>query len=324
MISITYAGIETMQIIITGGAGFLGQRLCDALLESALKFDEILLIDAVLPVNPRNDPRVVCRQVDLTQNVAGLISTRTGIVFHLAAIVSSHAERDFDLGWRVNLDVTRSLLEACRHARSGIRFIFSSSLAVYGGKLPSVVNEQTAVTPASSYGAQKAISELMVNDYARKKFIDGMVLRLPTVCIRPGRPNQAASSFVSSIIREPLNGEQAICPVPSDLTLWLSSPATIIHNFLHAATRSIHEGDEGTINLPGISVSVNEMLDALRRKSDERTLEKIVFRSDPAIIRIVNSWPGVLDNTRALMAGFKVDNNFDDFIDQYINDRNIR
>lgn len=310
-----------MQIIITGGGGFLGQRLAKALVNSTTPFDELLLVDLALPANPSQDARVRCQQVDLTKTgvAKALVTSQTGIVFHLAAIVSSHAENDFDLGWQVNLDVTRQLLEACRHTRPGIRFVFTSSVAVFGGSLPTVVHDTTAVTPRSSYGTQKAMGELLVNDYSRKGFVDGIVVRLPTICIRPGRPNQAASSFVSSIIREPLNGEQAICPVSPNLTLWLSSPATVIHNLLHAATLDASAfGDWRTVNLPGISVTVQQMLDSLERMTSPATLEKVRLEPNEAINRIVSSWPGAIDNTRALQLGFQVDSHFDQFISQYM------
>ncbi len=309
-----------MQIIITGGAGFIGQRLASALLKSELQFDELLLADITLPSLFTKDGRLVCRQVDLSEPGAAqsLITNKTGILFHLAAVVSSQAEKEFDLGWRVNLDITRHLLEACRHQKTGIRFVFASSLAVYGGKLPSVVDEFTAATPQSSYGTQKAIGELLVNDYSRKKFVDGRVLRLPTICIRPGRPNQAASSFVSSIIREPLKGESAICPVSTQLGLWLSSPDTVIQNIIHAA--QLDENVFGywrTVNLPGIAVTVRQMLDSLERLTGKETLARVRFETDPAINRIVSSWPSSIDNAHALQMGFKVDTNFDEFIHQF-------
>ncbi|MDQ3843679.1 MAG: SDR family oxidoreductase [Bacteroidota bacterium] len=313
-----------MQIIITGGAGFLGQRLAKALLESKLAFEELILADIILPSNPSKDDRVVCQQVDLSQENAAknLVTSKTGIVFHLAAVVSSHAEKDFDLGWKVNLDISRQLLEACRHQKQGITFIFTSSLAVYGGKLPPIVTDTTAVTPRSSYGTQKAIGELLVNDYSRKNFVDGRVLRLPTICVRPGRPNQAASSFVSSIIREPLNGEQAVCPVSPDLALWLSSPDTIIENIIRGALLDAAAfGDWRTVNLPGISVTVKQMLASLERVTNKETVDRVQFIPDEAVNNIVSSWPAALDNTRALQLGFKVDNHFDDFITQFIKNK---
>lgn len=306
-----------MQIIITGGGGFLGQKLARALLHSSLPFSELLLVDIQAPP-ALADPRVRCLQADLTApGVAeSLISERTAVVYHLAAIVSSHAEQDFDLGWQVNLDTTHSLLEACRHASPGIRFVFTSSLAVYGGPLPELVNDGTALTPTSSYGAQKAMGELLVNDYSRKGFVDGLALRLPTICVRPGKPNRAASSFVSSIIREPLQGESAICPVSPDLRLWLSSPATVVANFLLAAT--LPRGDNRSINLPGISVTVGEMLTALIQAGGQAARDRVQFASDPAIERIVASWPGRIDNQRASALGFMADRTFADIIDSFI------
>ena len=310
-----------MQIIITGGAGFLGQRLAKALLRSPIGFNELLLADIVKPPAPISDDRVTCRQVDLSEAgaAATLVTSKTGVIFHLAAVVSSHAEKEFDLGWKVNLDITRQLLEACRHQGPGIKFVFASSLAVYGGKLPAIVDDATVVTPRSSYGTQKAMGELLVNDYTRKNFVDGRVLRLPTICVRPGRPNLAASSFVSSIIREPLNGEQAICPVATSLALWLSSPDTVVKNIIHGSTLDGEAfGGWRTLNLPGIGVTVQDMLDALKKIAGEETLARIQFKPDPAIDTIVSSWPGKLSNTRALQLGFHVDNQFDDFIKQYI------
>lgn len=314
-----------MQIIITGGGGFLGQRLAKAIVKSTLSFDELTLVDIVMPGNPTTDARIQCRQMDLSEDGAAktLVSARTSVIFHLAAIVSSHAERDFDIGWKVNLDITRQLLEACRHTHSTIRFIFSSSLAVYGGELPAVVNDTNAVTPRSSYGTQKAMGELLINDYSRKGFVDGVVLRLPTICVRPGRPNLAASSFVSSIIREPLRGEEAVCPVAPELPLFLSSPDTVIKNLIHAATLTTTSWGWRTINLPGITITVKQMLESLRRNTDEVTLAKVRFMHDEAINKIVSSWPGALDNTRALQLGFSADVNFDSFIQQHITDNQL-
>ncbi len=315
-----------MEIVITGAAGFLGQRLARALLNRAAPFDRLLLVDVVMPENPGNDSRIKCLELDLTKenHVASVINAQTAIVFHLAAVVSSHAEKDFDLGWKVNLDMTRALLEACRHNGPGIRFVFASSLAVYGGDLPGVVDETTAVNPRSSYGTQKAMGELLVNDYTRKNFVDGRVLRLPTICVRPGRPNLAASSFVSSIIREPLNGEQATCPVSPGLSLWLSSPATVVDNIMFSSMLPGESfGNWCTVNLPGISVTVEQMLDSLTRISGAETVSRIVFKPDESIRAIVSSWPGSLDNRRALKIGFKADTNFDNFITQYIRDNQL-
>lgn len=309
-----------MQIIITGGAGFIGQRLALALSQSRIPFDELVIADVVRPSTPTSDPRVKSVTVDLSQPGAArnLLTSRTALLFHLAAVVSSHAEQEFDLGWSVNLDTTRALLEACRAQGTGIRFVFASSLAVYGGHLPVLVGDSTAVTPQSSYGAQKAVCELLVNDYARKGFVDGRVLRLPTVCVRPGRPNMAASSFVSSIIREPLNDEDAICPVSPQLGVWLSSPDTVVNNILHGAeVEASAFGFCRTVNLPGIGVTIEQMLQSLVRVAGEGAGQRVRFEHDPAIERIVSSWPSAIDNTRALDMGFAVDKTFDDFINQF-------
>lgn len=217
-----------------------------------------MLIDVIKPIAPNNDPRVRCLEMDL-RNPEGLdeiITEKTTALFHLAAIVSSHAEQDPDLGYEINFLATRNLLEVCRKNNPKVRFIFSSSLAVYGGNLPEIIQDHTAVTPQSTYGSQKAMCELLINDYSRKGFVDGIVVRLPTICIRPGKPNKAASSFVSSIIREPLQGEEAICPVSSDLRLWLSSPNTVINNFIHAFTLpSLPQRSWHIINLPALRLA---------------------------------------------------------------------
>lgn len=311
-----------MRIMITGGQGFLGQRLARRLLsQSQFQVDELILVDVIKPVAPVEDPRVRCIEKDLTcpDGLDDIVSPQLDAVFHLAAIVSSHAEQDPDLGYAVNFLATRHLLEVCRKNNPKIRFIFSSSLAVFGGELPKVIEEGTAVTPQSTYGTQKAMCELLINDYTRKGFVDGIVVRLPTICIRPGKPNKAASSFVSSIMREPLNGENAVCPVSDTLRLWLSSPNTVIDNFIHALNlpslplRSWH-----IINLPGFTVSVKQMLNDLAQIKGEEILHYVKFEFDENINNIVASWPAEIDNTRALALGFTADKKFEDVIQQFI------
>ncbi|CAI1685501.1 Uncharacterized epimerase/dehydratase SAV0553 [Serratia quinivorans] len=314
-----------MKIIITGGAGFLGQRLAKALLQndSPLAASQLVLADIHLPQAPGNDPRVRCVALDLTdpQAANSLIDSDCTVLFHLAAIVSSHAENDFDLGMQVNFDATRHLLEAARQHAPALRFIFSSSLAVFGGELPPVVNDGCAVAPQSSYGAQKAMCELLVNDYARKGFVDGRVLRLPTISVRPGKPNQAASSFASGIIREPLQGETAVCPVSPELALWLSSPGTVVRNLIHAATLPLSAfGLTRTLNLPGISVKVQHMLDALREVAGEQVSARVRFVEDERINRIVAGWPGNFDTQRAVALGFSADETFQQVIRAFIRD----
>ncbi|MEE6039042.1 SDR family oxidoreductase, partial [Avibacterium paragallinarum] len=289
--------------------------------QTALPIEELVLIDVVKPVAPFDDPRVRCVERDLRQpqGLEDIITEQTTAIFHLAAIVSSHAEQDPDLGYEINFLATRHLLEVCRRTNPNIRFIFSSSLAVFGGELPPVITDSTAVTPQSTYGSQKAMCELLINDYSRKGFVDGLVVRLPTICIRPGKPNKAASSFVSSIMREPLHGEDSICPVSEDLGLWLSSPNTVVNNFIHCLqlaklpARSWH-----IVNLPGFSVSVNEMLAALADLKGQDILRLVQFQFDPQINDIVASWPAQMDNRRALSLGFTADDNFNAVIQQFI------
>ncbi|VXD07319.1 D-erythronate dehydrogenase [Enterobacterales bacterium 8AC] len=313
-----------MKVIITGGAGFLGQRLATALLrENVLPFSELILADIQRPNAPVDDPRVRCLALDLTQPGAAsqLIDKHCSVLFHLAAIVSSHAESDFDLGMQVNFDATRQLLEAARHHAPAMKFIFTSSLAVFGGQLPPVVSDDCAVQPQSSYGTQKALCELLINDYSRKGFVDGRVLRLPTISVRPGKPNKAASSFASGIIREPLHGESSICPVSPDLALWLSSPGTVIDNFIHAARLPAAQfGTSRTVNLPGISVTVQQMLHALGAVAGEQARARVSFVPDAAINRIVASWPGNFDVRRALALGFYADEDFQQIIRAFMRD----
>ncbi|MDY4280614.1 MAG: D-erythronate dehydrogenase [[Pasteurella] mairii] len=311
-----------MKIVITGGQGFLGQRLAKTLLNrSDVNIEELVLVDVIKPIAPNNDSRVRCVEMDLrdSNGLKNIITSQTDAVFHLAAIVSSHAEQDPDLGYEINFLATRNLLEACRQQNPRIRFIFSSSLAVFGGALPDLILDNTAVTPQSTYGSQKAMCELLINDYSRKGFVDGIVLRLPTICVRPGKPNKAASSFVSSIIREPLHGENAVCPVSTELRLWLSSPNTVINNFIHALSlpslplRSWH-----VINLPGFSVSVAQMLSDLAVIKGEQILSYVKTEFDENINNIVASWPAEIDNTLSLKLGFSVDENFNQVIQQFI------
>lgn len=311
-----------MKVVITGGQGFLGQRLAKTLLtQNNVQIDDLILIDVVKPIAPNNDPRVRCYEMDLREptGLDELITKETDAIFHLAAIVSSHAEQDPDLGYEINFLATRNLLEICRQNNPKVRFIFSSSLAVFGGELPETILDSTAFTPQSTYGTQKAMCELLINDYTRKGFVDGIVVRLPTICIRPGKPNKAASSFVSSIMREPLHGETAICPVSEELRLWLSSPNTVVDNFIHALTLpSLPQRSWHTINLPGFSVTVKQMLSDLSKVKGEEILAHIKFEFDESINNIVASWPARIDNTQALALGFNVDSNFQSVIQQFI------
>jgi len=311
-----------MRIVITGGGGFLGLRLARLLLaDKAL--DSLVLADVAPVRGAPADPRVEVRQADLTDEVAAAALVRgADAVFHLAAVVSGQAEAQFDLGMRVNLDGTRLLLEAARAEGRRPVFVFTSSLAVFGPPLPVVVTDETPVHPQSSYGAQKAMGELLVSDFSRKGFVDGRVARLPTVCVRPGLPNAAASSFVSGIIREPLNGQEAVCPVGSDLELWLTSPRCAVSNLALAAmlpTEAV--ASRRILNLPGITVSVGGMLAALEKEGGAEARGRVVFREDPAVRRIVSSWPARFDTGRALGLGFQQDAGFESLVRDFIADR---
>jgi nucleoside-diphosphate-sugar epimerase len=320
-----------MKVLITGGAGFLGQRLARRLLDrgelsdsqgQAQRIDQLVLLD-VVPANDFGDARVRVVTGDIADGAVlrQAIDTDTASIFHLAAIVSGQAEADFDLGMRINLDASRLLLDVSRELGHTPKVVFTSSVAVYGGKLPDVVRDDTALSPRSSYGAQKAIGELLVNDYSRRGFIDGRVLRLPTISVRPGKPNKAASSFASGIIREPLNGEATVCPVALDARLWLLSPRGAIESLI-AGHELLAESlaESRTVNLPGVSVSVGDMVAALEKVAGPEAVARISFVPDPAVERIVNSWPAQWDVTRAKALGLSADADFETIVRAYIDE----
>jgi D-erythronate 2-dehydrogenase len=312
-----------MKIVITGGCGFLGRRLALLLLERD-KADALILFDnapSALPLPDDKRVRVVTGDIADRTTVAGLIGPGTDVVFHLAAIVSGQAEADTDLGYRVNLDGTRAVLDACRALGSVPKVIFASSLAVYGGALPHAVGDDTALTPQSSYGTQKAIGELLVNDYTRKGFVDGRALRLPTVVVRPGRPNRAASTFASSMIREPLAGQEAVCPVSPETVMALASPRRVAASLAHALDVPGEAlGDNRVLQLPGYSVSVGEMAEALKRAGGAQAHARLKWRHDPAIQKIVGSWPEALTAPRAEALGFRPDAGIDEAVRFFIED----
>ncbi|HEX3952654.1 MAG TPA: D-erythronate dehydrogenase [Stellaceae bacterium] len=316
-----------MRIVITGGCGFLGRRVAMRLLDegSALgAVDELVLFDNAPPALPLPEDkrlRVVTGDIANRETVAQLIAPGTDAVLHLAAIVSGQAEADPDLGYRVNLDGTRAVLDACRALGTAPRLIFASSLAVYGGALPPLVGEETALTPQSSYGAQKAIGELLVNDYSRKGFVDGRALRLPTVVVRPGLPNKAASTFASSMIREPLSGKDAVCPVSPDTVMALASPRRIVAGLVHALGLPGEAlGGSRVLQLPGFSTSVGDMAAALRRAGGEAAYARLRWQPDATIQAIVGSWPRDLASPRAEALGFGRDAGIDEVVHAFIED----
>ncbi|MEW6340982.1 MAG: D-erythronate dehydrogenase [Pseudomonadota bacterium] len=324
-----------MKVLITGGAGFLGQRLARELLARGTLKDahgepqpltELVLLD-VVAASGFNDNRVRIEVGDIAERsvLEGVIDAGTSAIFHLAAIVSGQAEADFELGMRINLDASRLLLETCRMRGHHPRVVFTSSVAVYGGEMPDLVRDETALNPQSSYGTQKAIAELLLNDYTRRGFVDGRVLRLPTISVRPGKPNAAASSFASGIIREPLNGERAMCPVAGSTRLWLLSPRKAIACLIAGLELDAAAlGKQRVLNLPGISVSVDEMVAALREVAGDEVVRRIDWQADPRIEKIVGSWPGRWDTRRAEQLGLPVETDFADVIRSYIEDEHLR
>jgi nucleoside-diphosphate-sugar epimerase len=312
-----------VRVVITGGCGFLGRRVALRLLERS-DIDELVLFDnapSVLPLP--EDPRLrpVTGDIADRETVRRVIAPGTSSVFHLAAVVSGEAEADTDLGYRVNLDGTRAVLEACRALGCCPRVVFASSLAVYGGALPAAVGDDTPLTPETSYGAQKAIGELLVSDYSRKELVDGRALRLPTVVVRPGRPNRAASTFASSIIREPLAGREAVCPVSPDTVMALASPRRVVDALLHARDLPAAAfGMRRSLQLPGFSVSVSDMAAAVRRAGGEAAYARIRWEPDPLIQRIVSGWPPALAAPRAEAMGFSTDHGIDEVVQAFVED----
>lgn len=314
-----------MKVVITGGAGFLGQRLISGMLERGELTDstgarraisEIVAVDQVeAPAAPR--VRSAVGDVGDSAFIAGVVKGADS-VFHLAAVVSGAAEADFDLGMRVNLDGTRGLLDALRREGRTPKVVFASSVAVFGGALPDTVTDATTPAPQSSYGVQKLVGELLLGDYSRKGMIDGRAVRLPTIVVRPGKPNAAASSFASGIIREPLAGVEAQCPVGPDTSMWLMSPAAAIANLLHAhELPAAHWKGPRALSLPGISVSVREMLDALARTGGEAARARVKMQPDPRIQAIVLGWPARFDTARADAMGFVRDADFETIVRDY-------
>ncbi len=318
-----------MEVLITGGAGFLGMKLARELLARHTLADaagkqqpvtRIVLLDRNAPQG-LDDPRISVIEGDVADAavIARALTPSIDSVFHLAAVVSGEAEADFDLGMRNNLDATRILLEQARHNGNRPRVVFASSVAAFGGELPAQVLDSTAPTPQGSYGVQKVIGELLVNDYSRRRFIDGRSIRLPTITVRPGKANKAASSFASGIVREPLNGVEAVCPVSPETKVWAMSPRSAIANLVQAHEISASDvGTGGAISLPGLATTAGEMVAALARVAGADVAKRVRWEKDEAITRLVGSWPGSFLTPRADRLGFVRDASFDDVVRAYI------
>lgn len=318
-----------MKILVTGGAGFLGQQLTRALLDRGslrlasgdATIDRVVCFDQTAGV--LQDPRVDYITGDISDSATArdLVDRDTAVVVHLAAVVSGGAEADFDLGMRVNLDGTRLLLEACRAAGHQPRVLFTSSIAVFGGDLPPVVSDATTPTPQGSYGVQKLIGELLVQDFSRKGYIDGRSVRVPTVVVRPGLPNAAASGFASGIIREPLAGVEAILPVDPSTQMWVASPRAVVAMFLHALELAPQDwGWNRSVNLPGLVVGMDEELAALREVAGEQAVALVRHQPDEKVLKLVRTWAARFDTARALSMGFRADPDFATIVRNYIED----
>jgi D-erythronate 2-dehydrogenase len=321
-----------VHVLILGAAGMIGRKLTTRLVADGNVGDRAIerftLVDVVAPQQPAG----TAAQVDLVAadlaapgEAERLVEARPDLVFHLAAVVSGEAEADFEKGYGVNLDGSRALLEAIRaaHATDGYhpRLVFTSSIAVYGAPLPNPIPEDFQQTPLTSYGAQKAIGELLLADYTRRGFVDGIGIRLPTICIRPGPPNQAASGFFSSILREPLVGQEAVLPVPETVRHWHASPRSAVQFLVRAATIDGQQvGPRRTLSMPGLSATVGEQIEALRRVAGERAVRLIRQEPDESIMRMVESWAPALEATRAERLGFAAESSFDEIIRVHIED----
>jgi nucleoside-diphosphate-sugar epimerase len=322
----TISKLNTMKVLITGGGGFLGSRLARTLLHrkhlSDRPLGELVLADLGPPATDlARDPTVRVFTGALIDQCDALRHENFDVVFHLAAAVSAECEANFDLGLRSNVDTTRALLDALREAGRP-RFVFSSSVAVFGGDadlpMPRVIHDDTLPVPQSSYGIQKFICEQLVADYSRRGFIDGRSVRLMTVTVRPGRPNAAASSFLSSIVREPLNGQRAVCPVPPETLVAVASPQRTIEGLIMAAEASPDAwGSRTAVNLPGLTVRVSEMLDALEAVAGRAARERVRFEEDPAVARLMLGWAAIFESARARRLGLSADHDFISIIRQY-------
>jgi nucleoside-diphosphate-sugar epimerase len=324
-----------MKILITGGGGFLGFRLARTLLARGTlggkPIDSITLLDGAFPPGAENLQKVkaVTGDVSDEKTIAGVCLPDTDAVFHLAAVVSGQAESDFDLGMRVNLKGMELLLAQMRRnslsASKPPRLVYTSSVAAFGGDLPDVLDDSTIANPQTSYGAQKVIGEYLVSDYTRKGFIDGRALRLPTIVVRAGKANAAASSFASAVIREPLNGVTYECPVAPETGVWLLSPGKVVDAFIHAWELPAEAwGTQRWLNLPGITASVAQMVEAMRKVAGEAAAKRVVYKADARIQAIVKTWPVNFRTPRALKMGFKPDAGVESVIRDYIADEKIK
>lgn len=325
-----------MKVLITGGGGFIGFKLAKALLARGTlagadgtpqKIARLVLVDQAFPSDLPKDPRLETLAGDISdpQFAARAIAPDTGSVFHLAAVVSGAAEADFDLGMRVNLQGMRNVLDQARKCERPPRLVFASSVAAFGGELPEVLDDSTTPVPQTSYGSQKVISEYLVSDFSRKGYIDGRSLRLPTIVVRPGKANAAASSFASAVVREPLNGIAYECPLPPETGVWLLSPRRVVEAFIHAHELPASKwGSNRAANLPGITVTVAEMIAAMGKIAGPQVPKRVSWKLDARIEGIVKGWPVRFATPRAIGMGFKADPGIEAVIRDYIADEGVK
>jgi nucleoside-diphosphate-sugar epimerase len=318
-----------MHILITGAAGMIGRKLTERLVRdgslNGAAVDKLTLIDVVAAESPKDfAAKVDAATGDLAAPsvAAKAISDWPDVIFHLAGVVSGEAETDFEKGYRVNLDGTRALLEAVRAIKGYVpKFVFTSSIAVFGAPFPDAIPDDFHLTPLTSYGTQKAICELLLADYTRRGFLDGVGIRLPSIVVRPGKPNKAASGFFSGIIREPLAGQEAILPVADSVLHWHASPRSAVGFLIHAAGLSRSDlGDRVNLTMPGVCCTVGEQIAALKRVAGAKVASRIKRAPDELVERIVAGWPRRFDARRAVALGFKVEATFDDIIRAHIED----
>jgi D-erythronate 2-dehydrogenase len=319
-----------MHILITGAAGMIGRKLVARLVDdgslNGQPIERLTLIDVTAPQKPAKFAgKVQTAAVDIADAsaVPALVKDRPDVIFHLAAIVSGEAELDFEKGTRINLDGSRALLEAIRLAGEDYRprLVFTSSIAVFGAPFPDAIPDDFNLTPLTSYGSQKAIVELLLADYTRRGFVDGVGIRLPSIVVRPGRPNKAASGFFSGIIREPLNGEEAVLPVEDSVLHWHASPRAAVGFLVHAAGLDAAAlGPRVSLTMPGVCCTVAEQIAALRRIAGDKVAARIRRVPDPLVARIVAGWPSRFDPQRALSLGFKAEASFEEIIRVHIAD----
>ena len=308
------------KVLVIGAAGMIGSKLTKALAKK--EAGELILHDVVSFADS-----TVVSDLSAPGEAEKLLASRPQLIFHLAAVVSGEAEADFEKGYRVNLDGTQRLFEAIRRIGGDYRprLVFTSSIAVFGAPFPEAIDDEFLSTPLTSYGTQKAICELLLSDYSRRGFMDGVGIRLPTICVRPGKPNKAASGFFSGIIREPLAGQEAVLPVPETVRHWFASPRAAVGFLLHASKINTEQlGTRRNLNMPGISATVAEQIEALRKVAGEEAAQRIRREPDATIQRIVEGWPCNFDAKRAAALGFRADASFEDIIRIHIEDERQR